>query len=139
MKKTLLSLILILSIFLSCQEDENSHPECKTVNCTFNLISIGITITDQQGNPVALDTYRSRNLRTKKEYNLQDPYDDILVRKGGTYPVASDIHIEDFRFTGDFVEFVGKRHGKEVIRQLFVIGRGCCHVMLLEGEQEVTI
>lgn len=132
--------ILILLLVGACQENEEGTLPCdEDVLCTMNFVTISLKLTDKNGDPVALDEYYSKNLENRKTYNFQDNEGDKMRRKSGRYPILTDSQNEDLSFNGTSIKFVGYINNEQVFSDIFIIGRGCCHIGLLEGDLDQKI
>lgn len=118
---------------ISCEDDVVNCEQ--TVACTEIFVSISVEITDTAGQPVALDhAYTFIDSRNKIEFQISDNNRTI-----GVYRVADDSHMDDFDFEGTTVIFVGEKNGKNIVEHQMVIGKDCCHILLIAGDDEIVI
>ncbi len=101
--------------------------------CTEEFRTVLINIVDGDGEPVSLDSYTVTNLDTEQVITL----DPILWID--TYPIADDSMLDDIPKEGQRIELVGNLDGEEVVRETFLVGHDCCHVVLLEGETTIEL
>ncbi|EMR01850.1 hypothetical protein [Cesiribacter andamanensis] len=132
----LLTAVLLLAL-PGCQSDpfvqETTCPE--ELMCTEVFVTVGIRLTTPQGDPVVLDSYETKNLQTGQVYQFNEEYGS----QQAYYPVLTDAQLRDVRKEGSSFEFTGLQGGAVVVRERYLIGHDCCHLVLLEGKQELQI
>jgi len=132
--KHLLS-VLLFSILMSACDDESVELNCEAVQCAVSDGLISIKITDDSGNPIQLDDYYSFiDSRTR----FQEFQKDYAIRPG-RYPVATNEQYDLFNPEGTILTFVGVVDGRNVVEHQMLIGKNCCNIELIEGENEITI
>lgn len=122
--------LLLAAAMVSCNDDQ----DCKgNLVCTEEFRTVLIDVVDGNGAPVTLDSYTVTNLDTDQAIML-DPI--IWI---DTYPIADDSMLNEIPKEGQRIELVGVIDGQEVIREIFLVGHDCCHVILLEGESTIEL
>lgn len=138
--KNLLMLFCFISMAATCQ-DNNSGAKNKKENpcdpdimCTMEFRIINLEITDNEGKVIVLDDFYSEIDGEKIEIP-----DDVYESKNGIYPVATDGQMDVLDFDGNEVIFYGIINGETVVEHKMKIGKDCCHVLHIEGENKITI
>lgn len=122
---------VVLILFASCSNDNETEQPCiGNQICTDILVTINLTIIDEEGNPVVLDEYYTF-IDSRTRIDLDRSAQQI---EDGVYPVATDNNIEEIAFEGTTVVFVGVLEGENVIENTMVIEKDCCHISLVRGE-----
>ncbi|MBK6266225.1 hypothetical protein JKA74_14360 [Marivirga sp. S37H4] len=132
--KTWIFFLIPLIFLVSCKEEEEDNC-AESIVCSDVFISISVNIKDSDGEAVVLDEfYTFIDSRTKIELDRSD----FQIEKG-IYPVATDANEDLIDFEGTNVVFVGKMDGENVIEHPMIIGKDCCHIKLIQGEEEIII
>ena len=126
-------LFLLTTALLSCKHDDNRQNCSGELVCTEIFVSIIIDVLDSEGEPLQLDAYTLTNLDTEETLNL--PQLTLQPR----YPIANDSMLDSLPPEGHRIEFVGIIDGVEVVRQTFLVGHDCCHVVLMEGPTTIQL
>lgn len=140
MMKNFLVLFCFISMAATCQknttksQDSTREPCDPTIICTMEFKIIKLQITNESGEPVVLDDFY-----TQMEGEQLVIPKDLYELKNGKYPVATDAQMKDLDFEGNKLFFVGFHDGKEVVRHQMIIGKDCCHIQHIEGEQTIKI
>lgn len=135
--RNLLFFMCFISLAATCQENVSSdqdNPCSPDIMCTMEFRIINLEIVDQNGEPVVFDDFYTEfedfNVRVQKdEFQIQD----------GFYPVVSDGEMDQLNFEGKKAIFRGLRNGKTVFKHDLIIGRDCCHALLISGDKKVVI
>jgi hypothetical protein len=131
------SLILFTFTFFSCEDENVNDDDCNLEAriCTEEFRTVSLEITTPDGDPVILDDfYTFLDSRTKFEFEL-----DEFQQGTGRYPVITDQELEELDREGTTLIFVGEKDGSNLVEHQMVIGHDCCHVILIEGEEEIII
>lgn len=127
-----LSLLLATSQ-MSCDEDV-----CDDVACTLVLIQLSVTVTDENQDPVELDSFEVINLDTNENITvslLPEELEEWL--RQGRYPLVEDgsigINLEQE------IQFRGFIDTQEVIRSNYIVSSDCCHISLVSGDVDLTL
>lgn len=138
MKRLLLFFLFTLGMFFqSCQED----PEmvCSGI-CTEEFRTININITNQEGEPVALDNFKVVNLKTSKEITRELSGSALeYAKKNGIYPIFGDEYASEYKNKEVTLNFLGNINNEIVVDQNYKVSADCCHVFLISGSTEVVI
>ncbi|MDW3192411.1 MAG: hypothetical protein R8G66_08600 [Cytophagales bacterium] len=126
-----LSLLFFFVMFLiSCGNDDN---DCSgNLVCTTEFRSILVEVLNSDGTRVIFDEFTVTNLQTNETINLE-------WESGDFYPIADDSMRHDLPSGGQQLELVGFINGQEVLRQVFLVGADCCHILLLEGDTTIQL
>lgn len=132
MKQLAIPLLAILSfVLISCDEEKCSEDTM----CTLEFAMVIVRITYENGEVARLDSTSVSNLETGLSMSAEEmeAYDDKIV-----YLIAHD-NTEGISFKGTEFSFQGWLDDQLVVEDTFLIARDCCHIELLEGNQEITI
>jgi hypothetical protein len=130
-----LFVVVVPFLFFSCKE-EVAQTDCPpTIGCTEVFVSVTLEVVDTDGEPVALDDYNTF-IDSKNEFKI-DKADSNPAE--GIYPVASDAQMNLLSFEGTVLTFVGVIDDQNVVEHQMTIGKDCCHIQLLEGEEKIVV
>ncbi|HET8860373.1 hypothetical protein [Marivirga sp.] len=115
-------------------QDKNEEPCDPDIMCTMEFKIIDLEIVDSEGKAVLLDEFY-----IEIEGEKIDIPDDVYETKDGFYPVATDGQMEILSFDGNEVVFFGAINGANVVEHKMIIGKDCCHIQLVEGDQKLII
>lgn len=135
--KNLLIIFCFFSLAATCQDQNTSNkdnPCDPDVICTMEFRVIKLQIQDQDGNPVQLDSYFTEF----KDFNVTID-EELTQLEEGFYPVATDGEMDSVSFEGMEVTFIGTRNGSKVVQHKMILGKDCCHIQLIKGEEKITI
>ena len=125
-----LSLLFLIVFLMSCGKDED---DCSgTLICTTEYRSILVEVLNSDGTRVIFDEFTVTNLQTNEVIDLD-------WESGDLYPIADDSMRHDLPSSGQQLELVGFINGQEVLRQVFLVGADCCHIVLLDGETTIQL
>lgn len=132
MIRVVLILIMLNGLF-SCDLDEQKVEDCNNVICTYEYVTLWISVTDNSNNAVNLDFYKITNVSTGKEITIAGFEEN---HENGLYPLVADGMLE----VGVEQEllFQGYINHQEVVSGFFVAKEGCCHVELISGDVNLT-
>lgn len=140
MMKNLLILFCFFSMAATCQDNNSDSTDSKEnpcppdIICTMEFKIINLEIISKSGKPIILDEFYITIENTKIEIP-----DDVYESKDGIYPVATDGQMEHLDFDGNEVSFFGLIVGETVVVHKMIIGKDCCHIQLVEGEEKITL
>lgn len=118
---------------IACNDDDSSSAGCNgDLVCTEEFRTVVIDILAADGSPASLDEVSVTNLDTDESLTFQ--WD---LTPG--YAIADDSMLETVDMDGHRIELVGSIAGEEVVRQTFLVGHDCCHVILLEGPTTIQL
>ena len=116
----------------SCKPDK---PCPEDIICSMVFKSITVEILDSNGNAVQLDEAEvsSKHFNQKLDAVVESP-------SGGPYIIVDDSYMK-FLSADDAreVQFSGWLNDSLVVREVFLIRHDCCHVVLVEGPEEITL
>lgn len=139
-KKLKLSAVAILSMMtqLSCDSSDDSNSECEEAICTAIFVTIMVAITDENQNPILLDSFEVINQENGNAITTSFSASELAGAKElGRYPLIEDgmLGVNQERqllFRG----FIGNQ---EVITSNYTVGTDCCHVGLVSGDLELIL
>ena len=139
-----------LLFLISCKDELNTindsgcdfdlsnrtFPTCETMDfgCTEEYRTIVIQVVDQNNQPVQFDKHQVINQTTGEEINI-----NWLGLIGTGYIIAEDAMLSDLPVEGHCIELQGIINDKVIVRQSYLVGHDCCHVVLWEGPQTITL
>lgn len=123
-------LLLLGFVAVSCNDEDDCQGD---LVCTEEFRTILITVVDTDGEAVTLDSFTVTNLDTDTVLDVEG------VQGLDGYPIANDAMFNEIPKDGQRIEFVGLLNGAEVIRETFLVGHDCCHVILLEGNTTIQL
>jgi hypothetical protein len=135
--------IVYLAFFIAACSNHNeiSIEDCdENTFCTENYVTIGITIKDNSGVKIVLDSYKVIDMATKEDLTL--PYSNEEFenyRNTGYYPIFSDAYRVQYQNSKATISFIGYISENEVITDEFIVGADCCHVSLISGNTEIVL
>lgn len=136
--RTVSFLLVICSVtFFSCEEKDPNADACNLDSriCTEEFRTITLEITTPDGDPVVLDDfYTFYDSKKRFEYEL-----NANQEGEGIYPVITDAALEELDSEGTVLIFVGEKDDKNVVEHQMFIGHDCCHVILIEGDDEIIV
>lgn len=136
MKHLVILSLLITIISYSCDE-AGTPPNCSgNFPCTEVFITIGVDIKNSSGQAVTLDSTSVTNNKSGISHSASF---DNSPGFASYYAVADDGHLDDIDFDGTTFLLEGWLDGKQVVSEEFLIGKDCCHILKLEGPDEITI
>lgn len=136
MKNLFLLVVGVVLTFMGCSSNKDTG-DCSEALCTMVFISIPISVVDENGNSVKLDSYEVKEVETGKIRDVGD----WSVPEYNIYPavIASDFDREEFFNRKVRLQLTGKIDGKVVVQEIYTVTADCCHVYLVEGNKEVVI
>lgn len=139
MKRLKLSVValVVLSMMtqMSCDssDDSNADAECQDAICTAIFVRIMVTITDENQNPIALDSFEVIHRENGNAIATSLTASELEGAKElGRYPLIEDGILgvnQELQ-----VLFRGYINGQEVIDSDYTVGTDCCHVSVTSGD-----
>lgn len=122
----------------NCATDvEVPNIDCNDDACTKELVTIWVEVLDQDGNGVIFDEFSLTNLDTGEEIQINSYINYAIV--AGNYIIAEDQMFESVEQQGTCIEFRGSINGELIVRQTFLIGHDCCHVVRWAGPETIRL
>jgi hypothetical protein len=92
LRQLLLTTAILLAITqISCNSNDDSNSECENVICTAILIRIMVSVTNQNQDPVALDSFQVINLENGKDITVSLTSSELIgLQEIGQYPLIED-------------------------------------------------
>lgn len=122
----------------TCQKQNvnqsSANPCDPDIMCTMDFRVINLKVMDSDSQMVALDSFYT----SFKDFDVNIEA-DLFENNEGIYPVITDGQLDKLSFEGEKVTFIGIKDGKKVVKHQLKIGKDCCHVVLMEGNERVII
>lgn len=118
----------------SCDKKDKNKTCGPNVMCTMLFASIGVAVNDVNGNTVTLDETET----IRKSTGEVIKYDQSSAEPGN-YWIITDSYVQSLQNQTDSFEFIGKKDGKIVVDEPFVISADCCHVDKVSGKEVIII
>ncbi|MEP4535360.1 MAG: hypothetical protein ABJ004_19850 [Cyclobacteriaceae bacterium] len=136
MKHLVILSLLITIINYSC-DDAGTPPDCSgNFACTEVFITIGVDIKNSSGQAVTLDSALVTNKKSEISYS---PYFDNNPGFASYYGIANDGDLDEIDFDGTIFLLEGWIDSEKVVSEEFLIGKDCCHILKLDGPDEIMI
>lgn len=135
--KNVLIILCFISMAATCQDQNKSvadNPCDPDVICTMEFRVIKLQILDRDGMPFQLDSYYTKFA----DFNLTIN-EELTQLEEGYYPIATDGEMDSVSFEGQKVTFVGIKDGTKLVEHEMVIGKDCCHIILVKGEDKIEL
>ena len=129
---TVLSLFTAL-IITSCNDDNDND----TI-CTDEFVIITVSITDQNQNPVTLDSFKVLNTENGHEITIPLSLSELTAAQElGQYPLIQDgiLGVNQRQK----IQFKGFLDNQEVVSSDYTVGTDCCHVGVISGNLELIL
>ncbi|MFK7953108.1 MAG: hypothetical protein AB8B73_09695 [Ekhidna sp.] len=125
--------VLLFSVLLiSCNNDEN----CSNSVCTEEFRTITVSISDSEGNPVALDTFDVIIVSTSE--NITQRLDQNFDLDSNDYPIMNDSFTSEIDKKEITVRFTGKLN-EQTVTEDYIVSADCCHTFLVSGKTSLSI
>jgi hypothetical protein len=126
---------------MNCSDDDNNGAiDCENIGCTEIFVTLMVNIKDASGVVIPLDAFEviitSTSENITREVSDQE-FEDF--RQNGTYPLFGDEFAERYRNKTEVIIFRGFVEDKEVVNNSYKVGADCCHVLLIDGDLNITI
>ncbi len=133
--------ILCVGLLLACNDKKDDPkiecPECTgDILCTEEFRTLTFTVTYSSGAPVTLDDFEVTIVETGE---VLDHGDWLGLLAPGAYIIAQDSDFEKVDCEGTEFRFEGFLNESKVVDEIFVIGRDCCHILLVDGPDNIQI
>ncbi|WP_046746166.1 hypothetical protein [Kordia zhangzhouensis] len=130
--------LFIITIPISCNNDDDSNSDCGNVVCTLEFRTIVISIKDQNQNPVALDSFEVINIENNDDMTILLSTSEFeMAQQFGQYPLLNDTSLEVNQERE--IQFKGFINNQEVISSIYTVSTDCCHISLVSGTLELTL
>ncbi|MFZ1527197.1 MAG: hypothetical protein WAT19_00465 [Ferruginibacter sp.] len=139
--KALLALIFASLLMSSSCNKENAGDCQGDLVCTQDFRSVHVQVMNSTA-PYQLDHYITKRHSDSMVIDIHSAlsaYEDSLFRAQGTYPVLNDGHMQLTSRQGTGFTFIGYVNNLEVIRENYVIGHDCCHIVKISGRAQVNL
>lgn len=114
--------------------------ECADALCTKELRTIALSILDQNGNPIALDSFKVTNVENDKDMTQEFTKSDFeWMQLNGSYPIFGDQYANEYRNLKLDLNFKGYIGDREVVNENYTVSADCCHVFKIAGNTDLVI
>lgn len=130
-------LLLLFSPFFiagSCNKEEKKRKCDPNMACTMMFASVSITVKTSNGIPAELDEVYTLRKSTSELLKYSQPGNAT-----GTYTVLDDSYQKELQNKQEEFHFVGKKNGKVMVEEPYVLSADCCHVSKVSGNDELVI
>jgi len=128
------SLLCTVSLFTACDPAENiTECDIDGVICTEEFRTVEMSLTQSSGEPATLDSV----VVTKDGETLFTASTDTVTT--GVFPVITDAEMNDIIKEGSQVVFKGYESGAVIVNENYKVGHDCCHVVFIQGTQDVVL
>lgn len=125
---------LLATSQMSCDEDN----DCDETICTLEFITFSVVITDENQNPVALDSFKVINLDNGQNITIPlTPTELENASQQGQYPLVNDNSLGTNKEIE--IQFSGSINSQEVISSTYTVRTDCCHINSVYGDLELTL
>ncbi|WP_299317996.1 hypothetical protein [uncultured Maribacter sp.] len=134
--------LVFLSIFLvACNNnDDAEQQDCSETICTLNFVTITVNIKDASGEAIALDSYVVIDNATGEDLASDLNGEEYqYLKEQGFYPIISDANRVQYQNSTATLTFKGVIDNEEVINETYEVGADCCHVSLINGNNEIVL
>lgn len=138
--KLFVALITVL-LTLNCSDnDTDDASNCSDVFCTEEFRTITVSVKDNDGVAVALDSFKVVDLTNGENITLDASGSEYeWMTKNGTYPLFSDKYVAKYRNKEIEINFQAYVDDKILVDSDFTVGADCCHVVLIEGDTDIVL
>ncbi|HTN45434.1 MAG TPA: hypothetical protein VL098_03745 [Flavipsychrobacter sp.] len=129
-------LLLFSPFFIagSCNKDEKKKKCDPKVACTMMFASVSITVKTSNGVSAELDEVYTIRKSTSEILKYSQPGNTT-----GAYIVLDDSYQKELQNKQEEFYFVGKKNGKVMVEEPYVLSADCCHVSKVSGRDALII
>ena len=129
----LIHLFLSIFILLTASCSRTDDDSCEGVLCTLEFKIINVKITNQNNEPLALDSFKVVNLENNKYITPSQ----IVSADTGTYPLITDGVMENKQSLR--IRFNGFLNDSIAVTDDYTAHSNCCGLESVEGNLNLTI
>lgn len=130
------SLLIGTAIALTgCKDEKVTECDVESLACTTEYVVVKIAVSDTDSNPFQLDSIAVTKIGNSTPLFTETPE----ASTDGTYKLISDTEMESITKEGSEVNFEGFKAGVKVVDEDYKVGHNCCHVVFIQGQQDVTL
>jgi len=122
-------------VFIGCKDEKVTECDVESLACTTEHAVVEISVTDHESNPFQLDSIAVTKIDATTPLFTENPENTT----DGLYKLISDTEMEKITKEGSEVNFEGFKAGVKVVDEDYKVGHNCCHVVFIQGQQDVTI
>lgn len=139
MQQLVIAAILISLLNCSDKDDNDYGIDCGQLACTEQFVTIMVSVEDQTGTPVALNSFGVTIIDTEEDITREVNDDEYEIMKtSGSYPLFGDEYSNTYQKKTVGVNFKGfDEDDQEIVSVDFKVGADCCHVYLAEGKTTI--
>jgi len=126
---------IMLFLFLFSCEETGNLPDCQDVEvCTeeFRYISVKINVGS---NSVFPDSIHTRNTKNDSSYIFENDF----MSETNHLVVITDAQLNQLNQNGTLLFFEGFNQNTKIFSEPFVVGHDCCHIVKLQGKNELNL
>ncbi|WP_394751054.1 hypothetical protein [Spongiimicrobium salis] len=127
---------------ISCNSDDDANDdanaECQNTICTLEFVVISVSVSDQNQNPVALDSFSVTDVENGNNRTITlTPSEFAAAQEFGRYPLITDgiLGLNQERQ----IQFRGFLNNQEVISANYTVATDCCHISVVAGDLQLTL
>ncbi len=121
--------------FTGCKDENVTECDVESLVCTEIFTTVNISVTDSKSNPFQLDSIAVTKIGSSTPLFTENPEASVE----GLYKLISDAEMESITKEGSEVNFEGFKAGVKVVDEDYKVGHNCCHVVFIQGQQDVTL
>jgi len=132
MKKITLLIFLTPLIFMACLSNHWNDEKL----CTEIYVFIQITVKDSLNNPVILDNFEVKNVKSNQ---LLPVHKDSASASEGRYVLITDSELRLISENGTSLRFSGFKNTAPIITGDYIVNQDGCHINLLSGQTDLIV
>ncbi len=134
-------LFSFLVLLVNCSDDDDDTViDCERIGCTEQFVTLTVNVRDASGVVIPLDAFEVIITATGEDITREVSGQEFEnFRQNGTYPLFGDEFAEKYRNKTEVISFKGFIEGKQVVNNSYKVGADCCHVLLIDGNPNITV
>jgi hypothetical protein len=146
LKTFLIFSVLLLSVSCTKNKCEDSKKITGCVStctnngiCTDIFIHSTLSIKNLDGSSYKLDSFKTLRIEDNKTLDPNIQYSENGTLDSGDYPLFNDNFISLTSQCGKEFYFIGYKDNIEVVKEKYVFGHDCCHMLRFSGKTALII
>lgn len=140
MKNILLLSLLFLTLTNCNDADDKPIVNCSTTPCTENFVTLIVSVQDNSGVAIPLDSFEVLDKETGEETSISLSDSEFRFSQlTGEYPLINDSFANGNQNTNKTLLFKGKINEQIVAEAEFAVAIDCCHVSLVSGDAIIIV
>lgn len=135
-------LFSFLVLLVNCSDDDGGleRSDCNEVVCTLQFVTLNVSVRDASSVVIPLDAFEVVITATGEDITREVSGQEFEnFRQNGTYPLFGDEFAERYKNKTEVINFKGFIEGTEVVNSNYKVGADCCHVLLIDGNLNITV